>query len=96
MVWDPGKFLQRFTSDPGGFTLLRSVWLCVLVGITIVHCALKTLDTISDCQRPVSSLGVSQHMHKTTNLWVFELNRSSNLRDDNERKYTLVTRNCVR
>ena len=29
---------------------------------------LKTLDTIGICQRPVFSLGVSQHMHKTTNL----------------------------
>ena len=25
---------------------------------------LKTLDTIGNCQRPVFSLGVSQHMHK--------------------------------
>ena len=29
---------------------------------------LKTLDTIGNCQRPVYSLGVSQHMHKITNL----------------------------
>ena len=28
------------------------------------------------CQRPAFSLGVSQHMHKITNLWKFELNRS--------------------
>ena len=29
---------------------------------------LKTLDTIGNRQRPVCSLGVSQHMHKITNL----------------------------
>ena len=29
---------------------------------------LKTLDTIGKCQRPVFSVGVSQHMHKLTNL----------------------------
>ena len=47
---------------------------------------LKTLDTIGKCQRPVFSLAVSQHMHKITNLWKFELNWSSNLRDNYERK----------
>ena len=42
-----------------------------------LNCILfKTLDTIGNCQRPVFSLGVSQHMHKITNLWKFELNRS--------------------
>ena len=34
---------------------------CVLVFI-------KTLETISNCQNPVFSLAVSQHMHKITNL----------------------------
>ena len=29
---------------------------------------LKTMDTIGNCQRPVFSLAVSQHMHKITNL----------------------------
>ena len=29
---------------------------------------LKAVDTIGNCQRPVFSLGVSQHMHKITNL----------------------------
>ena len=29
---------------------------------------LKTLDTIGNCQRPISSLGVSIHMYKITNL----------------------------
>ena len=55
----------------------------------------KTLDTISKCHRPVFSFGVSQHMHNITNLWKFELNRSSKLRDNNERINTLVARSCV-
>ena len=50
---------------------------------------LKTLDTMGNCQRPVFWLGVSQHMHKITNLWKFRLNRSSSLRDKNERKKNL-------
>ena len=49
----------------------------------------KKLDTIGNCQRPVFSLCVSQHMHKVTNLRIFELNWSSNLRENNERKNTL-------
>ena len=47
---------------------------------------LKTVYTIGNCQRPVSSLGISQHMHKITNLCKFELDRSSELRDNYERK----------
>ena len=45
-----------------------------------------TMDTIGNCQRPVFPLGVSQHMHKITKLWKFELDWSSELRDNNERK----------
>ena len=56
---------------------------------------LKTLDTIGNCQRPVFSLSESQHMHKITNLRKFELNWSSKLRDNNERKCVLATRSCV-
>ena len=62
----------------------------------IGYCVLKTVDTIGNCQRLAFTVGVSQHMHKITNLWKFELNRSSKLRDNNERKITLVTRSCVR
>ena len=47
---------------------------------------LKTVDTIGNCRRPVFLLGVSQHMHKITNLWKFELVWSSELRDNYERK----------
>ena len=43
----------------------------------------KTEDTIGSCQRLVFAVGVSQHMHI---MWTFELNRSSKLRDINERK----------
>ena len=53
---------------------------------------LKTLDIIGNCQRPVFSLAVSQHMHEVTN---FELNRSSKLRENSERKIILVTQSCV-
>ena len=35
-------------------------------------------------------------MHTITNLWKFELNWSSKLRDNNERKNTLVTQSSVR
>ena len=73
-----------------------SLWLAITIFIfSISKCtlctfffSLKTLDTIGNCQRPLSSLGVSQHMHIITNLWQFELNRSSKLRDNNERKIT--------
>ena len=56
---------------------------------------LKTLDTIGICQRQVFSLGVSQHMRNKTNLLMFELNRSSKLRDNNERQNNLFTRSCL-
>ena len=46
----------------------------------------KTLDTIGNCQRPLVSLSVSQHMLKITNLWKFELNWSSKLRENNRRR----------
>ena len=53
-------------------------------------------DTIGNCQRPVFSLGVSQHMHKITNLWKFELDWSSELRDNYERKkLTCHTKLCA-
>ena len=56
---------------------------------------LKTMDTIGNCQRLVFTVGVSQHMHKITNLWKFELNQSSNLRDNNEKKKNLLSRSCA-
>ena len=51
---------------------------------------LKGRYTIGKCQRPVFSLGVSQHKHKITSLWKFELNWSSKLRENDKRKNTPV------
>ena len=49
-----------------------------------------------NCQRPVWSLAVSQHMLKITNLWNFVLNRSLKLRENNERKkHPCHTRLCA-
>ena len=42
---------------------------------------LKTVDNFGNCQRPVFSLGISQHMHKITNLDQIELDWSSKLGD---------------
>ena len=69
--------------------------------ITIVRCiflysVLKAVDTIGNCQRLAFTAGVSQHMHKITNLWKFELNRSSKLQDNNERrKHPCHTKLCA-
>ena len=67
--------------------------LCNSSLIKVTLFADKTLlkATIGNCQRPVFSLAVSQHMHKITNLCKFELKRSTKLQDNNERKNTLVT-----
>ena len=53
------------------------------------------MGTIGNCQRPVFSVGVSHHKHKITSLWKFGLNRSSKLRENDERNNTLVRRFCV-
>ena len=45
------------------------------------------MDTFGNCQRPVFSTDVSKHMHKITSLSKFQLNWSSNLQENNERKY---------
>ena len=68
----------------------------IAVVVTNADIALKTLDTTGNCQRPVFSFGQSQHMHTITNLWKFELNWSSKLRDNNERrKNPCHTKLCV-
>ena len=56
---------------------------------------LKGMYTFGNCQRPVLPLGVAQHKHKITNLWKFELNLSWKLRENDERRNTLVGRVCV-
>ena len=53
------------------------------------------MDTIGNCQRLVFSLGVSQHMHKITNLLKFELDWSSELWDNYERKKTPLSPEVV-
>ena len=60
-------------------------------------CYLKTLDTIGNCQRPVVLFGVSYICIKITNLWKFEHNWLSKLRDKNGKKTknTLVTQSCM-
>ena len=77
------QYLRDFSEDSGGFFRQE--------GKTV----LKTLVNIGNCQRPLFSLGVSQHKHKITNMWKFELNWLSKLRDNNKRKNTLVTQGCV-
>ena len=56
---------------------------------------LKGRYTIGNCQRPVFSLGVSQHKHKITSLWKFELNWSSQLRENDESKNTLIDKRLL-
>ena len=56
---------------------------------------LKGRYTFGNCQRTVFSLGVSQQKHKITSLWKFGLNRSTKLRENDERNNTLVGRICV-
>ena len=57
---------------------------------------LKTLDTIGNCQRPIFSFGVSQHMHKIRILWKLELKRSPKLWDINEiKKHPCHTKLCA-
>ena len=53
---------------------------------SLIYLRSKAVDTIGNFQRLAFTVGVSQHMHEITNLWKFELNRSSKLWDNNERK----------
>ena len=78
------------------FNLIHSVqsYKSLIFSVCAALC-LKALDTFCNCQRPVVPRGISQQMNNITNLWKFELNRSSKLRDNNGRKNTLVIRSCV-
>ena len=54
------------------------------------------MNKIGHCHRLAFTVSVTQHMHKTTNLRKFELNRSSKLRDNNERrKHPCHTKLCA-
>ena len=68
--------------------------LVMKVGVT-VDCAVLILGLILKGSGHFT-VCVSQHMHKITNLWKFELNWSSNLRDNNEReKHPCHTKLCA-
>ena len=51
--------------------------------------------TFGNRQRPVFSLGVNPNMHKITHQWKCELNWSSKLQENNERKNALVAQICL-
>ena len=61
---------------------------------TLNNGEIKALDTIGNYRRPVFSLGVS-HAQNITNLLKVEFKWSSQLQDNNGRKNTLATQNCV-
>ena len=44
--------------------IIRSIYIAPKSVSKDAQCALKTQDTIGNCQRPVFLLGVIQHMHK--------------------------------
>ena len=68
----------------------------LLLYVLINTCVfLKALDNNGKCQKPVFPLGVSQHMHEITNLWKFELNWSSKLRESMEEKTPLSHKFCA-
>ena len=62
------------------FELLKRKMSQSIVKSLFVLISLKAVDTIGNCQRLTFTGGVSQHMHKITNLWKLELNFSSNVR----------------
>ena len=45
----------------------------VSMNYSVSSFAFKALNTFGSCQRQVFSLGISQYMHKVTNLWKFKL-----------------------
>ena len=71
-----------------------SLFMYVVVQLTASNCLLANKKQhnyvmflfIGNCQRLAFTVGVFQHMHKITNPWKYELNQSSKLRDNNERK----------
>ena len=74
--------------------LLFIYFVCNLIPLKLF--LLKGRYTFGNCQRPVFSLGVSQHMHKITSLLKFELNWSSKLRENDERKkHPCLTNLCA-
>jgi hypothetical protein len=76
-VWKSCVYSDKFTCHNCATLDLQTVHLMKTFYNGRLERELKTLDTIGNFQRPVFSLAVSQHMHKTTSLWKFQLNRSS-------------------
>ena len=60
----------------GVHRLLKGIWtFCRTKKHNVHRFILKAVYTIGNNQRLAFTIGVSQHMHKITNLWKFELNR---------------------
>ena len=76
------------------YVFIICVWLLTFCSTMICHLGNWMLKTVN-FQRLVFTVAVSQHVHKISNLWKFELNRSSNLRDNNKGNI-IVTQTCVR
>ena len=56
---------------------------------------LQARYSFSNRQRPVSSLGVSQHMHQITKLWKFKLSWSLKMQVNSEEEKKTLLRRCV-
>ena len=82
------SFLTNFR--PSASNILREAFYKLIFKL----CELKALNMFGNCQRPVFSPGVSQHMRKITSLWKFELiNWTLKLQENDERKNILVVLN---
>ena len=65
-----------------GLPISDRVWIERKLSRSNILSICKIMDTLLVIVKD-QSLAVSQHMHKITNLWKYELNRSSKLRDIN-------------
>ena len=82
-----GRLLNSEKSCPAFLTC----WGEGRISVLIIY--LKGRYTIGNCERPVFSVGVSQSIHNINKKqWKFELNWSSKLGENDERKNTLVGR----
>ena len=57
--------------------------------ISNFHHAKFQILPIGNCQKPLFTLAIFQHMQDITNMWKFELNQSSKLRDNVKEKTPL-------
>ena len=98
--WDLHHFNVRFRDLLLYHTAMRTlVWFSRLrrshYTFVLSLNVLKGRYTFGNCQRPVFSLDKSNHNHKITSLWKFWLNWSSKLRENDERKNTIVMAELV-